>query len=168
MHLNTFSSLWSPVTKSTVMCNHKLRGFDSELRRPTEGWCDDFPRAHTGQAVMKDLASQTMEGHDNHCCRKCRVRLRPRWYASRDKCPHCRTLEWAESRLNQGIWQHTSSIRRGAQCRVHHFLDLPGGRLKLTGVEASLATKIRLVLVVYPDHKQLCRVLQPLLLQSQH
>lgn len=81
-----------PVTKSTAMCDNGWRGIGKGLSRPPGGWCGVFPRAHTEQAATKDLVSWTMEIHHNRCWRRCRVREKPGWQASRDEWSHCRAL----------------------------------------------------------------------------
>lgn len=53
------------------------RGIGNGFRRPERGWCEDFARAHTGQAAMNALVSRTIDGHQKHCRRRCRVWFRP-------------------------------------------------------------------------------------------
>lgn len=60
----------------------------------------DFPYTHMVQAAMKARVSRTIDGHQKHCRRRCRVRWRPGWQARRDACPHCRTSDHTDSGMN--------------------------------------------------------------------
>lgn len=93
----------SLVMKSMAIWDQGCRRIGSGFRR-SPGWCEDFPCAHTGQAVTKALVSRAMDGRQKHCCGRCSVRLSPGLHGSLDVCPHCRTLEQAESGTNR-VWE---------------------------------------------------------------
>lgn len=116
-------------------------GMGRGCNKPAEGWWGDLTwtqmeQAATKEQVSLDIVSLDIVGHQNHCLRNLRVRLKPGWQDILHECPHRRTWDLVESGANRPLggplpglgWEHWTTKTGWSQVQMGDPQEQIGGR----------------------------------------